>query len=241
MITIHDGNYHYSEDIGIHDINLHINKGETVALMGPNGAGKSTLFKILVGLLPLSSGQYQFNDWTVDADFLKDPSNAGHLYQQVGLIFQNSDIQLFNTTVAEELSFGPRQLGLPEEEIEKRVKDTLALLEIEHLRDRIPYHLSGGEKKLVAIASVLTMNPSVLLFDEPFNGLSPKYQRLIAELLQELKAAGKTMIISSHHYEQIQEVIQRVLVFSEEHTLTGYFSKEEWEGNPEFRENFHLG
>ena len=88
MITIHDGNYHYSEDIGIHDINLHIEKGETVALMGPNGAGKSTLFKILVGLLPLSSGQYQSNDWTVDADFLKDPSNAGHLYQQVGLIFQ---------------------------------------------------------------------------------------------------------------------------------------------------------
>ena len=228
MITIHDGNYHYSEDIGIHDINLHIEKGETVALMGPNGAGKSTLFKILVGLLPLSSGQYQFNDWTVDADFLKDPSNAGHLYQQVGLIFQNSDIQLFNTTVAEELAFGPRQLGLSEEEIE-------------HLRDRIPYHLSGGEKKLVAIASVLTMNPSVLLFDEPFNGLSPKYQRLIAELLQELKTAGKTMIISSHHYEQIQEVIQRVLVFSEEHTLTGDFSKEEWEDNPEFRENFHLG
>ena len=79
MITIQDGNYHYSEDIGIHDINLHIDKGETVALMGPNGAGKSTLFKILVGLLPLSSGQYQFNDWTVDAEFLKEPSNAGHL------------------------------------------------------------------------------------------------------------------------------------------------------------------
>ena len=86
----------------------------------------------------------------MDADFLKDPSNAGHLYQQVGLIFQNSDIQLFNTTVAEELAFGPRQLGLTEKEIEQRVNDTLALLEIEHLRNRIPYHLSGGEKKLVA-------------------------------------------------------------------------------------------
>ena len=81
---------------------------------------------------------------------------------------------------------------------------------------------------------MLTMNPSILLFDEPFNGLSPKYQSLIAELLQELKVSGKTMIIFSHHYEQIQEVIQRVLVFSEEHTLTGDFSKEEWEGNTEF-------
>ena len=241
MITIQDGNYHYTDEIGIHDIQLQIKQGETVGLMGPNGAGKSTLFKILVGLLPLSSGQYHFKDWTIDKDFLKDPHRAGQLFQQVGLIFQNSDTQLFNTSVYDELAFGPRQLGLSAVEIEQRVNDTLTLLEIEHLRDRIPYHLSGGEKKLVAIASVLTMNPSLLLFDEPFNGLSPKYQRLIAELLQELKAAGKTMIISSHHYEQIQEVIQRVLVFSEEHTLTGDFTKEEWEGNPEFRENFHLG
>ena len=241
MITIQDGNYHYTDEIGIHDIQLQIKQGETVGLMGPNGAGKSTLFKILVGLLPLSSGQYHFKDWTIDKDFLKDPHRAGQLFQQVGLIFQNSDTQLFNTSVYDELAFGPRQLGLSAVEIEQRVNDTLTLLEIEHLRDRIPYHLSGGEKKLVAIASVLTMNPSLLLFDEPFNGLSPKYQRLIAELLQELKAAGKTMIISSHHYEQIQEVIQRVLVFSEEHTLTGDFTKEQWEGNPEFRENFHLG
>ena len=213
MITIQDGNYHYTDEIGIHDIQLQIKQGETIALMGPNGAGKSTLFKILVGLLPLSSGHYHFKDWTIDDTFLKDPHRSGQLFQQVGLIFQNSDTQLFNTSVYDELAFGPRQLGLAAVEIDQRVNDTLALLEIEHLRDRIPYHLSGGEKKLVAIASVLTMNPSLLLFDEPFNGLSPKYQRLIAELLQELKAAGKTMIISSHHHEKIQEVIQRVLVF----------------------------
>lgn len=238
MITIQDGNYHYSEDIGIHDINLHIEKGETVALMGPNGAGKSTLFKILVGLLPLSSGKYQFNNWVIDADFLKEPSNAGHLYQQVGLIFQNSDIQLFNTSVAQELAFGPRQLGLSEEEIEQRVNDTLSLLEIEHLRDRIPYHLSGGEKKLVAIASVLTMNPSVLLFDEPLNGLSPKYQRLILELLKELKTAGKTIIISSHHFDQIASIVERVLLFSEEHTITTSYSKMDWENHPELRKAF---
>ena len=154
--------------------NYRSSEGETIALMGPNGAGKSTLFKILVGLLPLSSGQYHFKDWTIDGPFLKDPHRAGQLFQQVGLIFQNSDTQLFNTSVYDELAFGPRQLGLAAVEIDQRVNDTLALLEIEHLRDRIPYHLSGGEKKLVAIASVLTMNPSLLLFDEPFNGLSPQ-------------------------------------------------------------------
>lgn len=238
MIRIQDGNYHYTEDTGIHDIQLQIQKGETVGLMGPNGAGKSTLFKILVGLLPLSSGQYHFKDWTIDQNFLKDPHRAGQLFQQVGLIFQNSDTQLFNTSVYDELAFGPRQLGLTESEVEQRVKDTLGLLEIEHLRDRIPYHLSGGEKKLVAIASVLTMNPSLLLFDEPFNGLSPKYQKLIVALLQELKTAGKTIVISSHHFEQIAPIVERVLLFSEEHTITGSYDRADWENNPAIQQSF---
>lgn len=238
MIRIQDGNYHYTEETGIHDIQLQIQKGETVGLMGPNGAGKSTLFKILVGLLPLSSGQYHFKDWTIDQDFLKDPHRAGQLFQQVGLIFQNSDTQLFNTSVYDELAFGPRQLGLAETEVQQRVKDTLGLLEIEHLRDRIPYHLSGGEKKLVAIASVLTMNPSLLLFDEPFNGLSPKYQKLIVTLLQELKTAGKTIVISSHHFEQIAPIVERVLLFSEEHTITGNYDRADWENDPAIQQSF---
>lgn len=238
MIRIQDGNYHYTEETGMHDIQLQIQKGETVGLMGPNGAGKSTLFKILVGLLPLSSGQYHFKDWTIDQDFLKDPHRAGQLFQQVGLIFQNSDTQLFNTSVYDELAFGPRQLGLAETEVQQRVKDTLGLLEIEHLRDRIPYHLSGGEKKLVAIASVLTMNPSLLLFDEPFNGLSPKYQKLIVTLLQELKTAGKTIVISSHHFEQIAPIVERVLLFSEEHTITGSYDRADWENDPAIQQSF---
>ena len=238
MIRIQDGNYHYTEETGIHDIQLQIQKGETVGLMGPNGAGKSTLFKILVGLLPLSSGQYHFKNWTIDQDFLKDPHRAGQLFQQVGLIFQNSDTQLFNTSVYDELAFGPRQLGLAETEVQQRVKDTLGLLEIEHLRDRIPYHLSGGEKKLVAIASVLTMNPSLLLFDEPFNGLSPKYQKLIVSLLQELKTAGKTIVISSHHFEQIAPIVERVLLFSEEHTITGSYDRADWENDPAIQQSF---
>ena len=238
MIRIQDGNYHYTEETGIHDIQLQIQKGETVGLMGPNGAGKSTLFKILVGLLPLSSGQYHFKDWTIDQDFLKDPHRAGQLFQQVGLIFQNSDTQLFNTSVYDELAFGPRQLGLAETEVQQRVKDTLGLLEIEHLRDRIPYHLSGGEKKLVAIASVLTMNPSLLLFDEPFNGLSPKYQKLIVTLLQELKTAGKTIVIASHHFEQIAPIVERVLLFSEEHTITGSYDRADWENDPAIQQSF---
>ncbi len=238
MIRIQDGNYHYTEETGIHDIQLQIQKGETVGLMGPNGAGKSTLFKILVGLLPLSSGQYHFKDWTIDQDFLKDPHRAGQLFQQVGLIFQNSDTQLFNTSVYDELAFGPRQLGLAETEVQQRVKDTLGLLEIEHLRDRIPYHLSGGEKKLVAIASVLTMNPSLLLFDEPFNGLSPKYQKLIVTLLQELKTAGKTIVISSHHFEQIAPIVERVLLFSEEHTIPGSYDRADWENDPAIQQSF---
>ena len=238
MIEIQNLSVSYQGQLALDKANVTI-KGPTITgIIGPNGAGKSTLFKILVGLLPLSSGQYHFKDWTIDKDFLKDPHRAGQLFQQVGLIFQNSDTQLFNTSVYDELAFGPRQLGLAETEVEQRVKDTLGLLEIEHLRDRIPYHLSGGEKKLVAIASVLTMNPSLLLFDEPFNGLSPKYQKLIVALFQELKTAGKTIVISSHHFEQIAPIVERVLLFSEEHTITGSYNRADWENHPDIQQSF---
>ena len=98
--------------------------------------------------------------------------------------------------------------------------------------------LSGGEKKLVAIASVLTMNPSLLLFDEPFNGLSPKYQKLIVALLQDLKTAGKTIVISSHHFDQIAPIVERVLLFSEEHTITGSYNRADWEHHPDIQQSF---
>lgn len=220
MLTVKDGSYYYTDQIGIHDINLTIHQGETVSIMGPNGSGKSTLLKVLVGLYPLQTGTYQYQGQVVDAAYLKDQAKVGRLYQRIGLVFQNSPVQLFNLSVYDEVAFGLRQLNLSSTVVDQRTKDCLDLLGITHLRDRVPYHLSGGEQKLVAIASVLVMNPDVMIFDEPFNGLSPRYRELIANLIQQLKQAGKTMIISSHHFNQIRDLVDRIYVFSTDHTIT---------------------
>lgn len=219
MLTVKNGSYYYTDQIGIHDVNLTINQGECVSIMGPNGSGKSTLLKVLVGLYPLQGGSYHYRNREINADYLKDQEQAGRLYQQIGLVFQNSPVQLFNLSVYDEVAFGVRQLDISAEEVEQRTRDCLDLLGITHLSDRIPYHLSGGEQKLVAIASVLVMNPDVIIFDEPFNGLSPRYRELIAHLIQQLKAAGKTIIISSHHFNQIRDLVDRVYVFSTDHTI----------------------
>ena len=151
MISIHKGEYFYSDGIGVSNINLDIKEGESACIMGPNGAGKSTLLKILVGLYPLSAGEYLFKGIKVDAELIKDRKKIANIYKSIGLVFQNSDIQLFNNSVRDELAFGPEQMGLSDEEVKERVDEILRLLKIEHLQDRIPYHLSVGEKKLVAI------------------------------------------------------------------------------------------
>ena len=156
MIRIKDGSYSYQNQIGFQGLDFEAEEGESVCIMGPNGAGKSTLLKAVVGLYPLDEGTYDFCGQRIDAVFLKDRKKSGKLYQQIGFVFQNSEIQLFNTSVYDEIAFGPRNLGLAEEEVKERVEDCLYLLQIENLRDRIPYQLSGGEQKLVAIDCILS-------------------------------------------------------------------------------------
>ena len=238
MISIHKGEYFYSDGIGVSNINLDIKEGESACIMGPNGAGKSTLLKILVGLYPLSAGEYLFKGIKVDAALIKDRKKIANIYKSIGLVFQNSDIQLFNNSVRDELAFGPEQMGLSDEEVKERVDEILRLLKIEHLQDRIPYHLSGGEKKLVAIDSVLTMNPDVYIFDEPFNGLSPSYRELILKLMKSLKDSGKTIIISSHHFNQLKDIADKIFVFSKEHTIDRSIMRDEWSKFPSFTEFF---
>ncbi len=236
MISIETGSYHYNNQIGIHDINLEIDKGDAVCIMGPNGSGKSTLLKVLVGLYALDSGKYTFNGEKINAAFLKDQDKIGKFYQQFGFVFQNSEIQLFNMSVYDEVAFGPKNLGLPPEEIKKRTDDCLKLLQIERLKERVPYHLSGGEQKLVAIASVLAMNPNIIILDEPFNGLSPKYRTLITKIIKQLHEAGKTIIISSHHFNQVRDLVDKIYLFSEEHTIKQKVAIAELESLPRFVE-----
>ncbi|WP_051006327.1 energy-coupling factor ABC transporter ATP-binding protein [Liquorilactobacillus vini] len=195
MISFKNVSYNYPSATGVYDINFDLEKNRLVVLMGPNGSGKSTIFKLIEGLIQPNSGNLTYNN--KNPDFLK-------LRQQVGLVFQNSSVQLFNDSVKEELAFGPQQLGLSKEEIEKRVNDIVKLLSLEKLINRVPYQLSGGEQKLVAIGSILTMNPALILLDEPLSGLSAKFQNKILNLLTLLKKAGKTILISSHNFNQIK-------------------------------------
>lgn len=236
MIRIKDGSYSYQNQIGFQGLDFEAEEGESVCIMGPNGAGKSTLLKAVVGLYSLDEGTYDFCGQRIDAVFLKDRKKSGKLYQQIGFVFQNSEIQLFNTSVYDEIAFGPRNLGLAEEEVKERVEDCLYLLQIENLRDRIPYQLSGGEQKLVAIASILSSNPEVVIFDEPFNGLSRKHCRAVSEVIQKLRKAGKTIIISSHHFNQIKNLVDEIYIFSEGHTIVKKIATSDLKNMPEFGE-----
>lgn len=198
LIELRDFCYAYDSVPTLRHINLDICAGEAVVLMGDNGSGKSTLLKALVGLIHPLQGTYRFDGQLVDEQSMRNPAFSKRLHQRIGFIFQDSDSQLFCASVEDEVAFGPRQMGLPEQEVQQRVTDVLGLLGIEHLRTRAPYNVSGGEKKRVAIACVLSMNPDVLCLDEPLASLDAKTRIWLLSFLQHLKAAGKTLIIATH-------------------------------------------
>lgn len=219
MIDIKDVSYSYSGINALNNISLHIEKGEAVALMGANGSGKSTLLKMINGIVSPDRGAYSFDNEEITRKKLQDPRFSKAFHQRIGFIFQNSDTQLFCADVFDEIAFGPRQMGMDEAEVETRVTDCLKLLGIENLIHRQPYHLSGGEKRKVAIACVLSLNPEMITLDEPMNGLDPRTQRWLVELLVKLNKAGKTLIISTHNLELVQEISRRAVLFSENHRI----------------------
>jgi len=219
MIEIKDVYYSYEGVNALNNINLHIEKGEAIALMGPNGSGKSTLLKLINGIISADHGVYKFNNEVITHKKLQDSKFAKLLHQKIGFVFQNSDTQLFCSDVYDEIAFGPRQMGMNEIDTEKRVIDCLDLLAIQEFRNRAPYHLSGGEKRKVAIACVLSLNPEVLVLDEPMNGLDPRTQRWLVEFLVNLNKAGKTLITSTHNLELVQEISRRSILFNESHMI----------------------
>lgn len=219
MIKLENLSFKYKDAIVLEDINLTINKGEAIALIGPNGSGKTTLLKILNGILIPTKGKYILDEEEITKKKLADNLFSKKFHKKIGFIFQNSDVQLFCSDVYDEIAFGPMQMGLSEEEIDIRVNDCLKLLSIEKLRHKESYKLSGGEKKRVAIASVLALNPEVLVLDEPLNEIDPKGKKFIKELLVELNKSGKTIICSTHEFEYIKDVFNRAIVFSEEHKI----------------------
>lgn len=219
MIKLENNSFTYKNKVALDNVNVHIKEGESIAIIGPNGSGKSTFLKLLNAIIFSSKGKYTFDNTEINEHTLKDTKLLKLFHKRLGFVFQNSDAQLFCSTVFEELAFGLMQMELTEEAVNKRVRDCLNLLNIDKLKDEHPYNLSGGEKKRVAIASVLAMNPEVITLDEPMNGIDPKGKRFLKELLIDLNKCGKTIICATHDFEYIEGIFHRAIVFSEDHKI----------------------
>jgi cobalt/nickel transport system ATP-binding protein len=233
-------NFAYSENEPvIKDISLEISQGERLSILGANGCGKSTLLKILSGLIfPQSGTLTAFGDRIEQKSFNDKLSKSFH--RKVGFIFQDSDVQLFCTTVYEELAFGPLQLGLLPDEVRSRIKEISRMLEIDQLLEKTPFKLSGGEKKKVAIASVLILNPDVLILDEPTNSLDPRSQSWLLRLLHTLSGAGKTLIFATHNLNLVPEISDRAVLFNEDHTIAADMQVTELLKNSELLKKVNL-
>ena len=203
----------------LNEISFEVRQGERAAILGANASGKSTLLHLLDGLYFPSEGRIEAFGRELTEEGVETPPFSREFRQKVGFLFQNSDAQLFCSTVEEELAFGPLQLGLSAEEVEHRVDETLRLFGVEHLRRRSPGALSGGEKKKIALAGLVTCSPEVILLDEPSAGLDPRTQQWLVEFLEVLHKAGMTFVTCTHDLGFAADVADRALVLSEDHGL----------------------
>jgi cobalt/nickel transport system ATP-binding protein len=192
--------------IALRDVSIRITHGESVAIIGANGAGKSTLLLHLNGALAATAGEIRIGNFPLTKGTL--PA----IRRTVGMVFQDPDDQLFMPTVYDDVAFGPLNLGLTGADVEQRVQDALDRVGVEHLRDKAPYHLSGGEKKRVAIATVLAMAPDILVMDEPTSGLDPCARRQLMGLLREFR---HTRIFTSHDLDMVLDLCERTIVLHE--------------------------
>ncbi len=211
----------------LEDVNLTIQRGESAVILGANGCGKSTLLKLLDGLYFATSGTLSAFGRPLTEEALRDDDFNFAFRRRVGLVFQDSDVQLFSPSVLDELAFAPLQLGLPRQEVQRRVDSALEALRIEKLRDRAPHRLSGGEKRRVALASLLTLEPEVWLMDEPTTGLDPRSQSWLVEFILDQRKQGKTVITATHDLTIVEEIASTIYVFSEEHRIVASGSPEE--------------
>ncbi len=203
----------------LQNVNLNVSAAESLVILGANGCGKSTLLKLMDGLyFPAQGSIFAFGQPLTEEALRQDAFNFA-FRRRVGLVFQDSDVQLFSPSVLDEVAFAPLQLGLSRSEVNLRVDSALEALQIEKLRDRAPHRLSGGEKRRVALASLLTLQPDVWLMDEPTTGLDPRSQSWLVEFVAAQRALGRTMITATHDLAIAEEIASRIAVFSEEHQI----------------------
>jgi cobalt/nickel transport system ATP-binding protein len=209
---VQDVSFSYESIPAIRGLTLRIEEGDRIALLGANGSGKSTLLRILDALYFPSAGSVAFRGDNLTQERFQQGEFFLNFRRRVALVFQNPDAQLFNPTVFDEVAYGPLQMQWSKEEVLRRVAEMLNLMSISHLKDRPPYRLSGGEKKRVALASVLVLDPEVLLLDEPTATLDPKSQSQVVDLIQQWKDTAKTVITATHELEIVEDIADRVLV-----------------------------
>lgn len=190
------------------NINIEIEKWEKVAIIGPNGAGKSTLFSHFNGLTEPTSGCVKIEGKPIS--FEKD--ELLKVRQKVGIVFQDPNDQLFAPTVKEDIAFGPMNLGLSYDEVEKRVEDALKMVGMENYEDKTPHHLSGGQQKRIAIAGIIAMKPELMILDEPTAGLDPDGVEKVLNIMNQLNEEGMTLIISSHDIDMISKYADKIFV-----------------------------
>jgi cobalt/nickel transport system ATP-binding protein len=203
----------------LQSVDLRVKSGERIAILGSNGSGKSTLLQILDGLLFPTAGEARAFGQKLSEEKFREASFTAFFRKRVGLLFQSPEVQLFCPTVFDEIAFGPLQLDLPREEVIQKVQEIIRILNLEKVSHRSPHQLSGGEKKKVALASVLALNPGVLLLDEPTAGLDPRTQVWLVEVLDELHSLGKTIITATHDLSILEEIADRAYVMAEDHAL----------------------
>jgi len=204
IVEVKDLKFHYPDRTpALSGVSFKIRHGESVAIVGANGAGKSTLLLHLNGYLSPVEGQVRIGDYQLT------PETVREVRRTVGMVFQDPDDQLFMSTVFDDVAFGPLNLGFTPEDVSARVEQALATVGVSHLRDRPPYRLSTGQKRRVAIASVLSMSPDILVMDEPSAGLDPRARSQLIELLRSFQ---HTKIIATHDLDMVVDLCERTIV-----------------------------
>ncbi|MBI2864253.1 MAG: ATP-binding cassette domain-containing protein [Chloroflexi bacterium] len=224
VFELRDVEYSYEKTLALTNVALDIRQGEKVAILGANGTGKSTLLKLLDALCFPTKGTITAFGQPLTEHLLREQAYAHAFRRRVGLVFQDPDVQLFSPTVWDELAFGPLQLGLPRAEILERIHGVMALMGIEKLKDRPPYRLSGGEKKKVALASVLVVEPDVLLLDEPTASLDPRSQTAFIDMLLEMNERGTTLVAATHDLDILEDIADRACVIGDDHSIAAIAS-----------------
>ena len=220
--------------VALRQVSFTVKTGEVVALVGANGSGKSTLLKLMDGLIFPKAGELHALGRRLIEEGLKDRVFAREFRRKVGMVFQDPDVQLFSPTVWDEVIFGPLQLGIPREEVISRGQAALELMGISQLRERPPYLLSGGEKKKVSLASVLSLQPQVLLMDEPTTGLDPSSQGKLIDFLLKWAESDKCLVFSTQDLDIVEEIATRVIVMGIEHDILADGKPEDFLSDPDF-------